>query len=62
MKIYVFLKAILDFNFDLIEHGAAHIKKSDLPQELQINICILVIDILLLLNQMKNMFLPNNLR
>lgn len=54
----VFLKCILEMNFELIKEGAAHIKNEKLPKQLQIRICIMVIDLITLINTMKFVFLP----
>ena len=58
IKAKVFLKKYLEKNFELIKEGGAHLKNTNLPKELQIYMCMLGIDILTLINTIKNLLYP----
>jgi hypothetical protein len=59
LKAHVFLHHLLELNFDLLKEGAAHLRDQSLPPNLQLQICLAVIDILTLIHTMHLFLLPS---
>lgn len=60
-KAYLLFGELISLNFDLIDQGVAHLRDQNLPKILQIKICILAIDAIILLNTIRFALLPHSL-
>lgn len=57
-KCYIALTELLNLNFYFVDKVPVQISNQKLPKSMQIKICIMVIDVISLINTIRTVFVP----